>query len=231
MSISAKSTVSFRYQPYRRPYDPRWRFITGFSSPKRILDLGCRSGKTASDFLKLYPGVELYGIDVAEEGPAFVRYTKANLNVDVLPYDDEFFDGVFMNHVLEHLTDPFHISREIRRVLRPSGAAYFEAPNWTSTILPSISTIRGQVIAPINFYDDPTHVRPWSKHAMYSYITQMCSFDVVAYGVRHNWSRLPANLLRFPYDLAFGDPNRSVRACIWDIAGWSVFGIGRKPSS
>jgi ubiquinone/menaquinone biosynthesis C-methylase UbiE len=40
---------------------------------------------------------------------------------EYLPFCDNFFDGVFSIFVIEHLTDPTPMLREIHRVLKPSG--------------------------------------------------------------------------------------------------------------
>jgi predicted SAM-dependent methyltransferase len=48
-----------------------------------------------------------------------------------LPFDDESFDGVFCEHVLEHFTlaDGEQLAREAHRVLRPSGCLRIVAPD------------------------------------------------------------------------------------------------------
>jgi len=64
-------------------------------------------------------------------------YTTADLYspiVDVkadildLPFDDNSFDVVFCNHVLEHIKDDEKAMRELYRVLKPNGMGVFQIP-------------------------------------------------------------------------------------------------------
>ena len=45
-----------------------------------------------------------------------------------LPFDDETFDGVIVQAVLEHVVDPGRCVDEIHRVLKPRGVLYAETP-------------------------------------------------------------------------------------------------------
>lgn len=64
-------------------------------------------------------------------------YTTADLNsplADVkmdlhnIPFDDQVFDVIFCNHVLEHVEDDQKCMREICRVLKPGGWAILQSP-------------------------------------------------------------------------------------------------------
>ncbi len=64
-------------------------------------------------------------------------YTTADLYspiVDVkadildLPFDDENFDIVFCNHVLEHIEDDTKAMKELYRILKPGGMGVFQIP-------------------------------------------------------------------------------------------------------
>lgn len=45
-----------------------------------------------------------------------------------LPFENETFDGVIIQAVLEHVLDPFRCVTEIKRVLKPNGIVYAEIP-------------------------------------------------------------------------------------------------------
>lgn len=50
------------------------------------------------------------------------------MDVNAIPFEDNSFDLVFCNHVLEHIPDDIHAMREIQRVLRPGGWAILQVP-------------------------------------------------------------------------------------------------------
>jgi len=218
--------AEFRYRRFRRPFDPRWRFMAGFENPGRILDLGCGGGGNCADFRRLYPRAELFGVDIFGRGPAGIDYRQVDLDRGELPFDDGFFDIVTMTHVIEHLNYPCRISKAIHRVLRPSGGFYVETPNWTSTLVPSFGFCREQS-NPFNFYDDPTHVRPWSKHGLYEFIREQCLLRVEAVGTRRNWARVPFDAVKVPIALIQRQRPELIGA-FNNIYGWSIFGIGLK---
>lgn len=50
------------------------------------------------------------------------------MEADHLPFDDASFDGVALDNVLEHLSDPSKLLSEIRRVLTPGGHVLVGVP-------------------------------------------------------------------------------------------------------
>jgi SAM-dependent methyltransferase len=46
-----------------------------------------------------------------------------------IPFEDESFDLVFSDNVLEHLSNPIDVFREVWRTLKPDGAFLFKTPN------------------------------------------------------------------------------------------------------
>ncbi|MHA1791633.1 MAG: class I SAM-dependent methyltransferase [Promethearchaeota archaeon] len=87
----------------------------------RILDVGCGAGF----FLKkLGPGKNQFGIDISR---LFLKHAKihapwakfSRCNVKSLPFDDDYFDMVVCNDVLEHVFYPTRVLKEIDRVAKP----------------------------------------------------------------------------------------------------------------
>lgn len=80
-----------------------------------VLDIGCGIG----DFLSFWRNA--IGVDV---NPYNVSYCQSRglkaIHVDFLPYpfEDQSFDGVVLDNVLEHIENPRPILKEIRRVLK-----------------------------------------------------------------------------------------------------------------
>ncbi len=66
-----------------------------------------------------------------------LNYTTADLyspiadvkaDICALPFDDNSFDMVFCNHVLEHIPDDRKAMQELYRVLKPGGLGIFQIP-------------------------------------------------------------------------------------------------------
>jgi SAM-dependent methyltransferase len=53
---------------------------------------------------------------------------KVKMDIHQIPFDDNSFDAVLCNHVLEHVRDDIHAMREIHRVLKPSGFSILQVP-------------------------------------------------------------------------------------------------------
>ncbi len=216
-TASAISAPAFRYRTFQRPFDLRWRFVTGFSSPpRRILDVGCGPGWNLAHFAEHYPGLELYGVDLLEHAPETITYRRVNLDHEPLPFPSSHFDIVMMTHVIEHLHHPTAIAREIGRVLAPGGWCYIEAPNWRATARPWAC-----------FWDDPTHVRPWSNNGFHSLLTEYIGVRIEAIGTRRNWPAVPRDLAKIATAAITGKWNDGAGAR-WNVLGWATFAIGQK---
>ncbi len=53
---------------------------------------------------------------------------KVKMDLHDIPFEDNSFDVVFCNHVLEHVNDDVRCMQEIRRVLKPDGFALCQSP-------------------------------------------------------------------------------------------------------
>lgn len=97
-----------------------------------VLDIGCGWGQALLAFKK--KGMHCYGFDPAPEGVAYAR--KKGLDVvragmekmDV--FGGKKFDVVTLIDVLEHLSDPVAVLKEIRgSLLKPGGILIIDVPN------------------------------------------------------------------------------------------------------
>jgi len=104
---------------------------------QRVLDIGCGDGGLALYIKEQCSLKEIFGIDVS---PKAVRLAKQNgvrsFVVDVdnykFPFPNDYFDGVFCGEIIEHLFDPDHMLKEIKRVLAPGGVCVITTPNLSS---------------------------------------------------------------------------------------------------
>lgn len=53
---------------------------------------------------------------------------KVKMDVHDIPFEDNTFDIIFCNHVLEHVHDDLRAMSEMKRVLRPGGWAILQVP-------------------------------------------------------------------------------------------------------
>lgn len=53
---------------------------------------------------------------------------KVKMDVHDIPFDENTFDVVFCNHVLEHVTNDIQVLKEFHRVLKPGGWAILQSP-------------------------------------------------------------------------------------------------------
>jgi len=209
-------------------FDRRMIFIRSLPESARVLDLGCGSGNNGIAVKAIHPGSELHGVDIILQPdlPSFYSFTATDLDTGVLPFADSYFDGVFFTHVLEHLHTPLKLGGEIHRVMKKEARIYVETPNWTSVFAPSFGFRREQH-NPFNFYDDPTHVKPWSKHGLFEFLSQNCGLQVLKIGNTRNWLRVPIDGLIILYGLIRGN-RLHVVSSFWNLYGWCIYAVAAK---
>ena len=98
----------------------------------RLLDIGCGNG----DFLVFANdlGWEVTGLDV-DKGAVDTALSKG-LNVKLGGIEslnnDELFDMITLNHVIEHVYNPVELIQECYKYLNPGGKLWLETPNINS---------------------------------------------------------------------------------------------------
>lgn len=101
------------------------------SNPKFILDVGSASGWFLSKMSKRFPKAKCVGVDVYKNAITYgknkyksIRFVHADAHK--LPFQDDSFDMIVCTEVLEHVTNPKGVLKEIRRVLKQHGAVVIE---------------------------------------------------------------------------------------------------------
>jgi SAM-dependent methyltransferase len=74
-------------------------------------------------------------------------------------------DFVVASHVIEHLHTPVEFVVELGRITRQGGHVYVEAPSELSALSRANDDAQNHRFD--SFWDDPTHVRPYTPGAMY----------------------------------------------------------------
>lgn len=67
-------------------------------------------------------------IELVESDISFGPRTSLICDAHTLPFEDNSFDGVIVQAVLEHVVDPFRCVDEIHRILKEDGLVYSEMP-------------------------------------------------------------------------------------------------------
>ena len=103
----------------------------------QVLDVGCGATK--------YPGS--VGLDISPHTAADVVH---DLNVRPYPFEDDSFDQVLMQDVIEHVASPISVMEEIYRICKPGARVQLRTPHFSSVLA----------------YGDPTHTHYFSRIAL-----------------------------------------------------------------
>jgi len=103
----------------------------------RILDAGCGDGRLLGEIYSVSKiKKELYGVDYSTNAIEFARLfvpeaTFIQADLIKLPYEDNFFDVIFLVEVLEHFRpdDIPKILRELSRIIKKDGRLIITVPS------------------------------------------------------------------------------------------------------
>lgn len=114
------------FNPFYLARRALWHAV-GAAAPElhgQLLDVGCGS-KPYRDFFTVdrYVGLDIDTPRTREQGAADHFYDGSSF-----PFDNESFDSVLCNQVLEHVFQPDDFMREMHRVLRPQGRVLLTVP-------------------------------------------------------------------------------------------------------
>lgn len=162
----------------------------GMKRGDKLLDVGCGRGDFAKGFKDL--GLEVFGIDREKGDSEILKGIEVKLRDienEKFPFGDGIFDFVFSKSVIEHLRTPDNYIKEIHRVLRPEGKIIIMAPDWHSQRW--------------IFYDDYTHVRPYTIVSLSSLLNAYGFREVTSekfYQLpilwKHSWMKMFAKFLQ-----------------------------------
>lgn len=188
--------------------------------PFKLLDIGS-GNHSASKTVSIFPQCAYYGVDYRRDYnnneadyavmTNFYELDLARLEFGVMP--DDFFDGIWMVHVIEHLEEGDRVIAALLPKLKRGGFLYVEYPGKKSTRLPSM-------YGTLNFYDDASHVRIYSVSELTA-VFRKNGFTVLKSGTRRNWYFILATPFRIAGRWFSG--KKLMGNIFWDIAGFAEF--------
>ncbi len=101
----------------------------------KILELGCTDNSTFLAIKKYFPNAKFYGTEWEEWKGKFEKPIELeelhflDLCKEKLPYDNNFFDLIIANQVLEHLYEIDNVLEELKRILKKGGHLVAGIPN------------------------------------------------------------------------------------------------------
>lgn len=114
----------------------------GFSSAKRILEIGAGAFETSIYLAKRFPDKEFVGVDFVLSPNALKNLSGIPRNLTILKHDardfgifaTDYFDLAFSVAVVEHIRELAVHLKETHRIVRPGGRYdFWVAPFWSSS--------------------------------------------------------------------------------------------------
>lgn len=146
-----------------------------------FLDVGCGEGYVLLEALEL--GWRTYGLDISDNRMAEAKMKEINfINSDVLSakFPDNYFDCVYMDSVLEHLTNQISVLSEINRISRKGALLYIAVPNedcLKNDVLKIINFITGKrkISSKFKPFQYPYHVVGFNKKSL-NYLIEKANY-------------------------------------------------------
>lgn len=128
-----------------------------------VADVGCFGWLLGE--ASLASGARYIGVDRLEAPgrPPHARFVRGSSASIDLP--DDSCHLVVAGHVLEHVVEPVAFTAELIRIVRPGGQLWIESPSELGCQAVASSDAEDHRF--LSFWDDPTHVRPWTPGALY----------------------------------------------------------------
>ena len=151
------SYLTVQYNKHSRPKTDYPKYFIDYliktykiSKNSKVLELGCGRCDFMIEFKKR--NLDIYGLDneiYEDQYTKNLNVKKVNFEIDKLPFPDEHFDFIYHKSLIEHINDYDFFLSEQKRVLKKDGTIIFLTPHW-----PNQSK---------TFYDDPTHIKPYTE--------------------------------------------------------------------
>lgn len=141
---------------------------------KLLLDLGCGNGRYM--YFANKNGWDVVGLDFNRNILKAVKKIEGlnkqemfeciDADSELIPFKDELFDAVLMNHLLEHTFRPSYVLKEALRVLKKRGALIVSVPNYGS--------LESKIFKGYWFgLDEPRHLYHFTSETLKNYLKKI----------------------------------------------------------
>jgi len=167
-----------------------------FSDQDSVLDIGCGSARLGTLLRKWCPKAKYTGMDISDAAKKAVESKKFNF-YDSIDKVKGKYDKITLIDVIEHM--PIEVIRNYRekfdKLLKKGGLLIIATPNMDSCVF----TLH-------NFWNNPEHVRPWTKSSIRNFFYGNYSLKKIIYACNYfNPIKIISNFLVFlkiPYTTA-----------------------------
>ena len=176
-----------------------------------LLELGCGEGRGIDVIAPLasnYSAIDKIGDVIEQLSDKHPSFNFRQGHFPPCPYESDTFDTIVSFQVIEHIKDDHLFLQEIHRMLKPGGTALLTTPNIKMTLTRNPWHIReytaDQLEAIARKYFDKVDMKgvAGNDKVMKYYEENKASVQrITRFDVFNLQYRLPAPLLRIPYDL------------------------------
>lgn len=209
-------------QTFASSFVSKIKFLRKSFGDKRFILLDVGAGNhSATKITNVFPNCEYHGVDLERDYnnseddfsamKGFYQLDLTSLKFDSIP--DNYFDGIWMVHVIEHLFNGDEVIKALLPKLKRGGFLYIEYPGEKSKKLPSMH-------GTLNFYDDPTHVRIYSVGEL-SDLFKSHNCKILKSGTRRNAAFIIAMPFRIFVNFIKGKKLQG--NIFWDVLGFAEY--------
>lgn len=162
------------------------KLASSLKHSKCFIDLGCDDGAWTLAVAKAAGADSINGLEIVVERAALAKNSGINVVVgdlnQHLEFENERFDLVHANQVIEHVADVDHFAQEVFRILKPGGLAIISTENasswhnifalmlgWQMFSLTNMSGMGGGVGNPFALHRGTAHeLKSWTHKTIFS---------------------------------------------------------------
>lgn len=143
-----------------------------YNPAQKVLEVGMGGGDTLLYIKQQKLASEAVGVDIVQlkgsnqEHPLIDKLYILDLENDLLPFQENYFDVIIAGDVLEHLVDPWRVLKELTKYLKPGGYILISLPNIRDMYAVIPIVLRGDFAYADKGLFDKTHVRFFCKKNM-----------------------------------------------------------------